>query len=131
MGGWYKGTVEAMSTAEQHEMAMEQQPRQRASPAQKRQMTMQASQSKINQDVAIALERITGRLENIEHWRDERDDERRRLEDRKEDKIEKQPDSLRSALGTYGGCLANIIYAILTCISLIIGITGLIIALTR
>lgn len=45
---------------------------------------MQTSQAKINQDVAVALERVIGRLENMEQWRREVDEERRDTDRRRE-----------------------------------------------
>ena len=59
---------------------------------------MQGNQAKINQEVAIALERLNGRMETFEAWRNERDEERRRIEERRDDRDDKRPDDKRANL---------------------------------
>jgi hypothetical protein len=72
----------------------------RAAPTQQQQQrqqaTMRTSQAQINQDVAVALERVIGRLESLEKWRDERDDERRDDEKRRDAADDKRPELQRS-----------------------------------
>lgn len=92
---------------------------------------MQGNQAEINQQVAIALERLNGRMETFEAWRVERDEERKRQEDRRDTAIEKQPDALRSAFDTYGGCLGQIVVTLISGISTLVAITALIITLRR
>lgn len=53
---------------------------------------MRASQTQINQDVAVALERVIGQIEDLQRWRkdvdDERDEEARRRENRSDQRIQ-------------------------------------------
>ena len=92
------------------EMRQEQQPRQR-----QRQTAMQTAmqnQSHINQEVAVALERLNGRMENLETWREERDRERERAEERKDSRIEKVPDMRRADLAILISAVTALIYLV-------------------
>lgn len=71
---------------------------------------MQTSQTKINQEVAIALERLNGRMESFEGWRKEVDDERRRQDEMRDNRIEKVPDTRRADLAILISAVSALIY---------------------
>lgn len=114
-------------------MRMEQTPQVRKATATV-QIRQQAQIEKIveqQQQTAIIIERVLGRLDAVEHWQDAEERAKERRDERRDERDEKKPDNLRNAFGTYGGCLANIIYAGMTTISLLIGTAGLIIAIVK
>lgn len=57
---------------------------------------MQARQAEINERVAVALEKLNGRMEHMEQWREDRDRDRERQEERTVERIEKAPDNRRA-----------------------------------
>lgn len=69
-----------------------------------------------HQQTAVTLERLNGRLD--EH-------------DRRLDALEQQPSSLRNFFGTYGGCLGQVVFAVLSGAGTIIAIASLVITLSR
>lgn len=71
---------------------------------------MQANQAKINQDVAIALERLNGRMESFELWRKGVDDERQRDNERRNNRDDKKPDAQRANLALLVSALSALIY---------------------
>jgi hypothetical protein len=83
------------------------------------------------ENMTLIQERMLGRLEVLEKWKDSEERAKERAEDRRDDRIDSAPANTRNMLGTYGGCIANVVYALLTLISLMIGTVGLIIAITK
>lgn len=49
---------------------------------------MQSNQTKINQDVAVALERVVGQLQELQSWRKEVDEERREYDRRRDSRAD-------------------------------------------
>ena len=74
---------------------------------------MQASQAKINQDVAVALERVIGRLENMEQWRREVDEERRDFDRRRDSRDDQRIGIDRPTLAILIAAISPIIYPII------------------
>lgn len=63
---------------------------------------MQARQTQLDriserlEQTAVIQERTLARLDSLEHWRDEQDRRMERQEERRDDRIEKVPDSRRA-----------------------------------
>lgn len=72
--------------------------------------------AKAHQQAAIIQERVLGRL----------DDHDRRIK-----ALEVSPASLRSSFGTYGGCIGQVIFAVLSGLGVLISLVALIITPTR
>src|SRR5215472_14722193 len=77
------------------ETRLEQQPRQKAAPHM-RHTTVQAQQAQrqadINEKVAVALERLNGRMEALENWRKDEDERRDRYETRRDSREDRRPE---------------------------------------
>lgn len=56
---------------------------------------MEAS-SKAQQDTALALERILGRLNAVERWQEDADDRRERQEERRDNRDDQRPNNRRA-----------------------------------
>lgn len=96
------------------EMQQDQIARPRAAPhaRQTRQTTMRVSQVQINQDVAVALTEVVGRLESLEKWRKEVDDERRDEDRRRESRSDQRIQIDRPTLAILIAALSPIVYPI-------------------
>ena len=73
---------------------------------------MQASQTKINQEVAVALERLSGRMDAAEQRLKELEDYRREEDKRREERIDKAPDNKRADLAILISACTALIYLI-------------------
>lgn len=67
-----------------------------------------------HQNAAIIQERMLGRL----------DDHDRRLKS-----LETSPEGVRSAFGTYGGCIGQLVFAVFSGVGALTGISGTVIAI--
>lgn len=94
------------------EPRLDVQPTRRAAARQTRQTTMRASQAQINQDVAVALTGVIGRIESLEKWRDEQDDRRERQEERRDTRDDKRPDVRRADLALGFSALMALVYVV-------------------
>lgn len=94
-------------------------------------MQAQQTQAKINQEVAVALERLNGRMESWETWRKEVDEERREDNRRLTDRVEQAPAVQRSIIETYGGCIGQAVFALFSLCGLCISVASFIIVLTH
>lgn len=68
------------------------------------------------QATAVVLERITARLESLEHWRDTEERRQDRAEERREERTDKAPDQQRANLALLVSSCSVLIY-LLTFIS--------------
>ncbi len=64
------------------------------------------------ENTAIIQERILGRLDALEKWREERDHERERAEDRRFARIDKAPDTRRADAAIVISAAMGVIYLI-------------------
>jgi len=98
---------------------------------------MQARQSEIDriveqqQQTAIILERVLGRLDGIERWQQAEDRAKEREEEHRTERDDKRPDDWRNWLGMSGGCLASMIYAAISALSLLVSVTAIILTIVR
>lgn len=92
------------------EMRHEQQPRQHAAP--RKQTTMQANQAKINQEIAVALEKLNGRMENMEQWREDRDRERERATEHRDYRDDKRRELTRADIAIIFSALSAAVYVL-------------------
>lgn len=74
---------------------------------------MRASQTQINQDVAVALTEVVGRLEALERWRKEVDDERRDEDRRRENRSDSRIQIDRPTLAILIAAVSPIVYPII------------------
>lgn len=79
-------------------------------------MEQQRAQAEINRTVAQSLTDITSAVATLKTAVDD---------------LKKSPDMLRSMLGTYGGCLSQLLYATIASASLVASITAIVLTLTR
>jgi hypothetical protein len=85
--------------------------------------------TKTQQATALILERIVGRVEVLEKWKDSEERARERAEDRRENHDEQRPETLRSMFSTYGGCLSQLLYAAMCSLSVLIALSALLLTL--
>lgn len=72
--------------------------------------------ARLHQSAAVINERVNGRL----------DDHDRRIRH-----LEGAPDGIRSGLGTYGGCVSQVIFAVLSASGVLISLVSLAIVVFR
>lgn len=78
---------------------------------------MQASQTKINQEVAVALERLNGRMEGAEQRIVALEDYRREEDKRRDDRIEKVPDNKRADIMLFVAIFSPLLYILVQIVS--------------
>src|SRR5690348_12046543 len=102
-------------------MEMRQEPQQQQTVRRERTMTVDAqwraditrqmeTSSKAQQDTALALERILGRLNAVERWQSDEEIEKRRREERRDERAEKQPDYQRANAALIFSAVMTLIY---------------------
>lgn len=69
--------------------------------------------AKAQQDTALALERILGRLNAVEHWQSSEEVEKRRREDRRDARDDKRPDERRANLAIAISSVGAVLYLLM------------------
>ena len=68
--------------------------------------------ARAQQDTALALERILGRLNGVERWQEDADERRERQEERRDSRDDKAPDQLRANVAILLSALSAGVYVI-------------------
>lgn len=66
--------------------------------------------AKAQQDTALALERILGRLNAVERWQEDADDRRERQEERRDNRDDKRPDDTRTNIALVLAAVSSLMY---------------------
>ena len=68
--------------------------------------------AKAQQDTALALERIVGRLNGMERWQEDADARRERQEERRDNRDDKAPDQFRANVAIMISAISAAVYVV-------------------